>query len=70
MVTPALIAPEWYFLPFYGVIRAIPHKALGIVIMAVLIVGLLGVLRWQSGTGIASGILGSSAGAVGTLPAS
>ena len=41
MVTPALIAPEWYFLPFYGVIRAIPHKALGIVVMAVLIVCLL-----------------------------
>ena len=44
MVTPALIAPEWYFLPFYGVIRAIPHKALGILVMAVLIVclGLVG----------------------------
>ena len=41
MVTPALIAPEWYFLPFYGVIRAVPHKALGIVTMAVLIVCLL-----------------------------
>jgi len=45
MVTPALIAPEWYFLPFYGVIRAIPHKALGIAIMAVLIVCLFGAVR-------------------------
>lgn len=41
LVTPAFIAPEWYFLPFYGVIRAIPHKVLGIVVMAVLLVCLV-----------------------------
>lgn len=33
LVTPALIAPEWYFLPFYAIVRAIPQKALGVVIM-------------------------------------
>ena len=35
LVTPALIAPEWYFLPFYGLIRAIPQKALGVCVMVV-----------------------------------
>jgi len=28
-VTPFLIEPEWYFLPFYAVIRSIPHKLIG-----------------------------------------
>ena len=45
-----MIAPEWYFLPFYGVIRAIPHKALGILVMAVLIV-CLGLVWSAAGTG-------------------
>jgi len=35
LVTPALIAPEWYFLPFYGLIRAIPQKALGVCVIVV-----------------------------------
>ena len=26
MVTPAHIVPEWYFLPFYAILRAIPDK--------------------------------------------
>ena len=26
MVTPAHIVPEWYFLPFYAVLRSIPDK--------------------------------------------
>jgi quinol-cytochrome oxidoreductase complex cytochrome b subunit len=32
-VTPAKIVPEWYFLPFYGILRCIPHKVLGVIIM-------------------------------------
>lgn len=60
MVTPAFIAPEWYFLPFYGVIRAIPHKALGIVVMVVMIVSLLSLggmgLRWSSMTLVCSSV--------------
>jgi len=40
LVTPPEIAPEWYFLPFYGIIRAIPHKALGIVMMALMLISL------------------------------
>jgi ubiquinol-cytochrome c reductase cytochrome b/c1 subunit len=33
MVTPAHIVPEWYFLPFYAILRAIPDKFLGVVAM-------------------------------------
>ena len=33
MVTPAHIVPEWYFLPFYAILRAIPIKALGVLAM-------------------------------------
>jgi quinol-cytochrome oxidoreductase complex cytochrome b subunit len=30
LVTPAHIVPEWYFLPFYAILRAIPDKLLGV----------------------------------------
>ncbi|MBB4285231.1 cytochrome b [Roseospira goensis] len=33
MVTPAHIVPEWYFLPFYAILRAIPDKLGGVVLM-------------------------------------
>ena len=33
MVTPAHIVPEWYFLPFYAILRSIPHKLGGVVAM-------------------------------------
>jgi ubiquinol-cytochrome c reductase cytochrome b subunit len=32
-VTPAHIVPEWYFLPFYAILRAIPDKLLGVMAM-------------------------------------
>lgn len=31
--TPAHVVPEWYFLPFYAILRSIPHKAGGIIAM-------------------------------------
>jgi ubiquinol-cytochrome c reductase cytochrome b/c1 subunit len=31
LVTPPHIVPEWYFLPFYAVLRAVPNKLLGVV---------------------------------------
>jgi len=31
--TPPHIVPEWYFLPFYAILRAIPSKLLGVVAM-------------------------------------
>ena len=33
MVTPAHIVPEWYFLPFYAILRAIPDKLGGVLAM-------------------------------------
>jgi quinol-cytochrome oxidoreductase complex cytochrome b subunit len=30
MKTPAHVVPEWYFLPYYAILRSIPHKAPGI----------------------------------------
>eukprot|EP00842_Homolaphlyctis_polyrhiza_P001591 jgi/Hompol1/2432/HPOL_005998-RA len=33
LVTPTHIVPEWYFLPFYAILRAIPNKLLGVVAM-------------------------------------
>jgi ubiquinol-cytochrome c reductase cytochrome b subunit len=31
--TPAHVVPEWYFLPYYAILRSIPHKAGGIILM-------------------------------------
>jgi ubiquinol-cytochrome c reductase cytochrome b subunit len=33
MQTPAHIVPEWYFLPFYAILRSIPNKLGGVVAM-------------------------------------
>ena len=33
LVTPEHIVPEWYFLPFYAILRAIPFKLLGVLAM-------------------------------------
>ncbi|MGE5501008.1 MAG: cytochrome b [Ignavibacteriales bacterium] len=33
LVTPAHIVPEWYFLPFYAILRAIPDKLMGVLAM-------------------------------------
>jgi len=33
LVTPAHIVPEWYFLPFYAILRAVPDKVMGVVAM-------------------------------------
>ena len=31
--TPSHIVPEWYFLPFYAILRAIPDKLVGVIAM-------------------------------------
>ena len=41
MSTPAHIVPEWYFLPFYAILRSIPDKLGGVVAMGGAIVILL-----------------------------
>ena len=43
--TPEHIVPEWYFLPFYAILRAIPDK-LGGVIMMVSAIAILAFLPW------------------------
>ena len=35
------IVPEWYFLPFYAILRSIPDKLGGVVMCSVLIILLL-----------------------------
>jgi ubiquinol-cytochrome c reductase cytochrome b subunit len=38
MVTPRHIKPEWYFMPFYGILKTVPHKTGGILCMGLAIV--------------------------------
>lgn len=45
LVTPRHIVPEWYFLPFYAMLRSVPHKAVGVVLMLAGVVVLAG-LGW------------------------
>ena len=45
MVTPAHIVPEWYFLPFYAVLRSIPDKLGGVLAMGGAIVMIL-IMPW------------------------
>src|SRR5690606_19405326 len=45
ILTPAHIVPEWYLLPFYAILRAIPDKFGGVVAMFGAI-GVLFVLPW------------------------
>ena len=44
-VTPAHIVPEWYFLPFYAILRAIPDKLGGVIAMVMSII-LVAFLPW------------------------
>jgi ubiquinol-cytochrome c reductase cytochrome b subunit len=54
MVTPAHIVPEWYFLPFYAILRAVPDKLGGVLAMfgAILV---LFVLPWLDTSKVRSG---------------
>ena len=45
MQTPAHIVPEWYFLPFYAILRAVPDKLGGVLLMFSAILVLF-VLPW------------------------
>ena len=45
LVTPQHIVPEWYFLPFYAILRAVPNKLIGVLAMFASI-GVLFVLPW------------------------
>ena len=52
--TPAHIVPEWYFLPFYAILRAIPDK-LGGVLMMFGAIAVLFVLPWLDRSPVRSG---------------
>lgn len=41
LVTPEEIVPEWYILPFYSLVRAIPQKIFGVIAMIFLFLILL-----------------------------
>src|SRR6186713_12644 len=41
LVTPPDIVPEWYLLPFYAMLRSIPSKLLGVIVMGGAIVTLV-----------------------------
>ena len=45
LVTPSHIVPEWYFLPFYAILRAVPDKLFGVLAMFAAI-AVLFVLPW------------------------
>ena len=54
MVTPPHIVPEWYFLPFYAILRAVPNKLGGVLMMFGAIVVLL-FLPWLDTSKVRSG---------------
>ncbi|MDA0938715.1 MAG: cytochrome b N-terminal domain-containing protein [Proteobacteria bacterium] len=53
LVTPTHIVPEWYFLPFYAILRSIPSKLGGVIAMfgAILV---LAFLPWLDGSSVKS----------------
>ncbi|WP_305987353.1 cytochrome b/b6 [Roseibium sp. MMSF_3544] len=54
LVTPAHIVPEWYFLPFYAILRAVPDKLGGVVLMFGAI-AVLFILPWLDTSKVRSG---------------
>ena len=53
LVTPSHIVPEWYYLPFYAILRAIPSKLGGVVAMFGAI-GILAFLPWLDNSRVKS----------------
>jgi len=54
LATPAHIKPEWYYLPFYAILRSIPNKLLGVTAMFSSILILLA-LPWLDTSRVRSG---------------
>jgi ubiquinol-cytochrome c reductase cytochrome b/c1 subunit len=53
-ITPSHIVPEWYFLPFYAILRAIPNALLGVIAMFAAI-AVLAFLPWLDTSKVRSG---------------
>ncbi len=45
LVTPSHVVPEWYLLPFYAILRAIPNKLMGVIALFAAIV-VLALVPW------------------------
>ena len=45
LVTPAHIVPVWYFTPYYAILRAVPDKLVGVILMGLAIMVLF-ILPW------------------------
>jgi ubiquinol-cytochrome c reductase cytochrome b subunit len=45
LATPAHVVPEWYLLPFYAMLRAIPNKLMGVIVLAAAI-AVLALIPW------------------------
>lgn len=54
LVTPPHIVPEWYFLPFYAILRSVPNKLAGVVLMFGAI-AILFALPWLDKSKVKSG---------------
>jgi len=54
LVTPAHVVPEWYLLPFYAILRAIPNKLAGVIALFAAI-AVLAFLPWLDRHPVKSG---------------
>src|SRR5712671_6164675 len=52
-VTPPHIVPEWYYLPFYAILRSIPNKLVGVIALFGSI-GILALLPWLDASRVKS----------------
>ena len=57
MVTPAHIVPEWYFLWVYGMLRCVPNKVGGIVLVALVIIELVSLTLYSRNSMLKSSVL-------------
>jgi ubiquinol-cytochrome c reductase cytochrome b/c1 subunit len=53
IVTPPEIVPEWYFLPFYAILRSIPDKLMGVIALFTAL-GVLFFVPWLDGSQVRS----------------
>jgi ubiquinol-cytochrome c reductase cytochrome b/c1 subunit len=53
-VTPTHIVPEWYYLPFYAILRAIPNKLFGVMALGASII-IVAFLPWLDTSRVRSG---------------
>ncbi len=53
-VTPTHIVPEWYYLPFYAILRAVPNKLLGVLFLMASI-AILAFVPWLDTSKVRSG---------------